>query len=52
MKTGMGLMKIAPSEFWSMTPNDFWAVYHAMFTKPNEGMSRANLLEMMKRNPD
>jgi uncharacterized phage protein (TIGR02216 family) len=50
MKTGMGLMQIAPSEFWQMTPIEFWAIYNARFTKPKtQGMSRKEFEGYLKR---
>ena len=52
MKTGMGLMKLAPSEFWNLTLVEFYAIYHALFDKPKTGMSRKEFEELMQKVPD
>jgi uncharacterized phage protein (TIGR02216 family) len=52
MKMGMGAMQIQPSEFWRMTFKDFWAIYESRFGHLPEKMTKADLAEMLARNPD
>jgi len=51
MKTGMGLMNIAPSEFWNMTLQEFWAIYNSRFTKPKTGMTRDEFNKLVESFP-
>lgn len=52
MKVGMGPMKLSPRDFWELTPNEFWAIYHALFDKPKTGMSRTEFSDLMRKVPD
>lgn len=58
MEIGLGMMRLSPETFWSMTPNEFLAAYdgwlefeglrHRAPTVP----TRAELAELMARFPD
>jgi uncharacterized phage protein (TIGR02216 family) len=54
MAAGLGLLRLAPSDFWSMTPRELDAALRGLlgpahFDTPT---SRSTLADLMKRDPD
>lgn len=54
MATGLGLLRLAPSHFWSMTPRELAAAIRgALGIDPTDGpLTRPDLARMMQRYPD
>jgi uncharacterized phage protein (TIGR02216 family) len=54
MATGLGLLGLAPSHFWSMTPRELAAAIHgALGIAHADGpLTRLDLSRMMQRYPD
>ena len=54
MATGLGVLGLAPSHFWSMTPRELAAAFRgSLGIAYTEGpLPRSNLTRMMERYPD
>ena len=54
MAAGLGVLRLAPKAFWSMTPKEFEAALNGLFGKGETGgaPSRFDLEELMQRFPD
>jgi len=54
MATGLGLLRLAPAHFWSMTPRELAAAIRgALGIAYSEGsLTRSDLTRMMQRYPD
>ena len=54
MATGLGLLRFAPSHFWSMTPRELAAAIRgALGIAATDGLlTRSDLTPMMQRYPD
>ena len=54
MATGLGLLRLRPADFWSMTPGELDAALRGLL-RPSPGgapLSRATLAQLMQRYPD
>jgi uncharacterized phage protein (TIGR02216 family) len=48
MEAGLGALRLAPSEFWAMTPRELEAALRGAFgTARDEAMSRGDLAALM-----
>ena len=54
MATGLGLLRLAPAHFWSMTPHELAAAIRgALGIAATDGpLTRSDLTRMMQRHPD
>jgi uncharacterized phage protein (TIGR02216 family) len=54
MATGLGLLRLAPNHFWSMTPRELAAAIRgALGIAATDGpLARSDLTRMMQRYPD
>lgn len=54
MATGLGVLGLAPSHFWSMTPRELAAAFRGALgiTYSDGPLARADLTRMMQRYPD
>jgi uncharacterized phage protein (TIGR02216 family) len=54
MAAGLGLLRLRPADFWSMTPRELDAALRGLLGRPNQGgpLPRATLIDLMKRFPD
>jgi uncharacterized phage protein (TIGR02216 family) len=54
MAAGLGLLRLRPSDFWSMTPRELDAALRGMLgpAHGSEPPSRAVLAELMRSYPD
>jgi hypothetical protein len=48
MKLGLGILKIAPSEFWNLTFSEFWPIYNAHFPEQDQPMTLNDYRHMKK----
>jgi uncharacterized phage protein (TIGR02216 family) len=51
MAFGLGRLRLAPRDFWSMTPRELAAAM-SVFAPSNLAPGRADLAQMMERFPD
>ncbi|WP_078707079.1 rcc01693 family protein [Consotaella salsifontis] len=49
---GLGLLHLAPAEFWAMTPQELAAALGFLLPKPGQTLSRPALDALMARFPD
>jgi len=49
---GLGVFGLSSRDFWSLTMREFWAMHDARFGHLPDPMTKAELQEMMRRNPD
>jgi uncharacterized phage protein (TIGR02216 family) len=58
MEIGLGMMRLPPNAFWSMTPNEFlaaydgWCEFEGLRRHSSAAPTRAELHELMARFPD
>ncbi len=52
MHAGLGLLRLAPRDFWAMTPRELAAALGAFMPRHAAAPGRAALSEMMRRFPD
>ena len=54
MATGLGLLRLTPRDFWSMTPRELDAALRGLFGPAHapEPLPRSTLSELMMRYPD
>lgn len=52
MTVGLGLLRLAPSAFWAMTPREMAAAMGTPRTRPGIAPGRARLAELMTVFPD
>jgi uncharacterized phage protein (TIGR02216 family) len=54
MAAGLGLLRLAPAVFWSMTPKELEAALRGLLgpSTPDAPLPRASLAQLMHRFPD
>ena len=54
MGVGLGLLRLPPAHFWTMTPRELAAVLKALLGRPEtlEPLARQDLVALMARYPD
>ena len=52
MQLGLGLLRLAPRDFWTMTPRELEAALSAFGFAPPSRLDRAELEDLMLRFPD
>lgn len=52
MAIGLGLLRLSPRDFWSMTPREFERAVRVMLPGGRDAPGRAELEALMKRFPD
>jgi uncharacterized phage protein (TIGR02216 family) len=54
MATGLGLLRLSPAVFWSMTPKELTAAVHGLLGPelPTPSFTRADLGALLERFPD
>ena len=53
MAAGLGLLRLPPTHFWSMTPRELEAALRALLgPSPDAPLPRATLAQLMSRYPD
>lgn len=52
MHTGLGLLRLAPDDFWSMTTREFAAAAAARLPPAQHPMNRMELENLMQEFPD
>jgi uncharacterized phage protein (TIGR02216 family) len=54
MAAGLGLLRLSPRDFWSMTPRELAAALRGLLgpSRPDEPLPRAALAQLMSRFPD
>jgi uncharacterized phage protein (TIGR02216 family) len=52
MSMGLGLLRLSPKAFWSMTPREFERAVSAVLPRRREALRRDELAELMRRFPD
>ena len=55
MAFGLGVLRLAPAQFWAMTPRELDAALSGLFGRPGSATavpSRATLAALMRRFPD
>ena len=54
MAAGLGLLRLRPADFWSMTPRELEAALRGLLgpAQPNAPLPRATLADLMTRYPD
>lgn len=52
MTIGLGLLRLAPRDFWQMTPREFEAACRGLFGEPAGATDRAALADLMRQYPD
>jgi uncharacterized phage protein (TIGR02216 family) len=54
MAAGLGLLRLRPDDFWSMTPRELQAALRALLgpSVAYEPLSRTTLTELMRLHPD
>jgi uncharacterized phage protein (TIGR02216 family) len=52
MSTGLGLLRLSPAAFWSMTPREFERAASTVLPKRTGGPRRDDLAELMRKFPD
>jgi uncharacterized phage protein (TIGR02216 family) len=54
MAAGLGLLRLRPADFWSMTPKELEAALRGLLgpTRVDEPLSRSTLSELIARYPD
>ena len=54
MAAGLGLLRLRPADFWSMTPKELDAALRGLLGPFHDGepLSRSTLAHLMKRYPD
>ncbi len=52
MSFGLGKLRLAPTEFWSLTLPELNAALQAHYPADNRPLSRQQLNDLMRRHPD
>lgn len=52
MAMGLGLLRLSPKSFWSMTPREFERAASAVLPKRMDAPSKDELAALMRRFPD
>jgi len=52
MAAGLGLLRLRPADFWSMTPKELEAALRALLGPAHEPLSRRTLARLISRYPD
>ncbi|HXF53613.1 MAG TPA: rcc01693 family protein [Hyphomicrobiaceae bacterium] len=52
MAAGLGVLRLAPEAFWSMTPRELDAALSAMLGPAGTPLSRGELVSLIARYPD
>lgn len=52
MQIGLGTLRLAPRDFWQMTPRELTCVLHGTALDPMSPMTRNNLVQLRERYPD
>ena len=52
MRFGLGVLRLAPRDFWGMTPRELAAAWTAVVGERAEPINRNDLFAMMERFPD
>jgi uncharacterized phage protein (TIGR02216 family) len=52
MAAGLGVLRLSPHSFWSMTPKEIAAALAPLGTSANDAPSHADLAQLMARFPD
>jgi uncharacterized phage protein (TIGR02216 family) len=53
MAAGLGLLRLRPADFWSMTPRELAAAVHGLGGRPaRDPIRRRDLARLMDRFPD
>jgi uncharacterized phage protein (TIGR02216 family) len=54
MATGLGVLRLSPAVFWSMTPKEFTAALHGLLghDTPTPTFTRSDLASLMSKFPD
>ncbi|MBI1981359.1 MAG: phage tail assembly chaperone [Methylocystis sp.] len=52
MAFGLGVLRLSPREFWSMTPRELFCAAEGVYGKAPGAPSRPALDELMRRFPD
>ena len=52
MAFGLGVLRLSPAAFWSMTFREVAAAMRGMFPETPSGIGSSELREMMRRYPD
>ena len=52
MQLGLGVLRLAPGDFWRMTPRELEAALTAAEALRPQALARRQLEELMKRFPD
>ena len=54
MKFGLGVLRLAPKDFWAMTPRELSAAYsfQSETGRPQAPISKAGFTDLMRKFPD
>jgi uncharacterized phage protein (TIGR02216 family) len=52
MGFGFGVLRLAPAQFWALTPRELAAAYRALVGERRVAPGRPELEQMMERYPD
>lgn len=52
MEFGLGVLRLAPREFWTMTPRELACAIEAVTGRTDTPLARASFDDLMKRFPD
>ncbi len=52
MRFGLGVLRLAPDEFWSMTPRELHAAAEGLFGPSARPLLRETLDDLLRRFPD
>jgi len=52
MAFGLGVLRLSPRDFWSMTPRELFCAAEGIYGPPRAAPSRAALDELMRDFPD
>ena len=52
MAAGLGLLRLRPADFWSMTPRELEAAFRALLGPAHEPPTRTTLMALIGRYPD
>lgn len=51
MRFGLGILRLAPKDFWAMSPRELAAAHRAIYQQA-EPLARARFAELMQEFPD
>lgn len=52
MAFGLGVLRLAPDDFWTMTPRELHAAFGGLYPEVNDAPLRASLAAMLSEFPD